>query len=229
MICRLYAGSSLGGGLGVHLVRFSVAIALAVGLTLTATRADARGDEDSTTAGILLGPRYVPHGHFEQEAAGSHDPVLSDSPWSGVGMVTFGYKPEVYLHVALEVGYAFDSFKLQSGTLGITSVPVVATVRFTPFAWQLYPYAGAGGGYMLNFFSGVPSGERENHTYSGHALLGIAFDITRQWTVFAEDRYAISLPDIVPIGELQTGGNMILLGVNFVFAPVPDIAPHDKM
>ncbi len=211
------------------MVRFSPALALIVALSLTASPAAARPDEDTTSAGFLLGPRYVPHGHFLQEAANSGDPVQSSSPWNGIGMVSFGYKPEAYLHVALEVGYAFDSFKLKSGNLGITSVPVVASARFAPWAWQLYPYAGVGGGYMLNFFSGVPSGEKENHTYSGHVLVGLAYDITRQWTIYLEDRYALSLPDVVPIGELQTGGNMILLGLNFVFAPVPDLAPHDKM
>jgi hypothetical protein len=217
-------------------VRLSLSCALSVSILLASVSAHARPDEETTTVGILLGPRYVPHGHFEDEAAGSGTPVLSSTPWNGMGMVSFGYNPYVYLHVSLEVGYGFDSFTLQTGmlktntsTIGITSVPIVASVRITPWGGALYPYFGGGGGYMLNFFSGAPSGEEENHTYSGHFMAGVAYEITKQWTVYAEDRFAISTPDIVPIGELQTGGNMILLGVNFVFAPVPDLAPHDKI
>lgn len=215
--------------------RLALAGVLTLASVFGSVEAGATPDDDTTRIGIFLGPRYVPHGHFIDEAQASGDPVSSSTPVNGQGLLSFGYKPESYLEVALEVGYSFDSFTLQTGPITITSVPVVATVRFTPWPGRVYPYVGLGGGYMLNFFSGAPpaygssSGELENHTYTFHGLAGVGFDLTRQWSLFAEYRFEWSTPDIEPIGELQTGGSVLLLGVSFVFEPEASLAPHDHL
>ncbi len=205
--------------------RFTLVL-LGIAGVFTANSAWARPESESTRIGLFLGGRYVPHGHFIDEAQNSGTPVTSQSPFGFEGLLSFAYRPEASIEVALEVGYAHDAFTLSNAHLDITSVPIVASVRWAPIDSVIYPYIGGGGGYMLNFFSGVPSGELENHKQSFHALAGIAYDFLPRWTLFLEDRYQIALPDIVPIGELQTGGNALMLGVSFNYAPEQPIAPH---
>ena len=79
---------------------------------------------------------------------------------------------------------------------------------------------------MLNFLSGVPSGEVEAHTKMGHAGIGLAWPFAPRWTAYIEDRFEFSLPDIVPIGELNAGGNVLMIGLGFNMAPEAQIAPH---
>jgi hypothetical protein len=72
----------------------------------------------------------------------------------------------------------------------------------------------------------VPSGEVEHHTRGVHALIGLSYDLTNQWALFLEDRYQFAFADVVNTGEVNVGGNALFVGVSFVLAPEPTLAPH---
>lgn len=208
-------------------LRLGLVALVALGVS-TPVGAGASPEEGSASLGLFLGPRYVPLGHFIQEAQASDDPVSSSASWTPLVMLSFGYRPLSYLEVSMEVGYSTDSLTLVVSRVGITSLPVVGTVRFTPLKSRLYPYVGLGGGCMLNFFTGVPSGELEDHTASFHGLAGVGFELTRRWSLFAEERYEVALPSLHPIGELQTGGNVVLVGIGLTIGPGDPAPPNPK-
>ena len=40
------------------------------------------------------------------------------------------------------------------------------------------------------------------------------------------DRFQLASGDIVPIGQIQTGGNALMFGLSFILEPAKDLAPH---
>jgi hypothetical protein len=108
----------------------------------------------------------------------------------------------------------------------MNNVPLVATLRWMPLTTRLCPYLGAGAGYMLGFVSGAPSAETETHAQEFHALAGFTFELTPTLLLAVEDRFQLASGDIVPIGQVQTGGNALMVGLSFVLDPAKDLAPH---
>ena len=186
----------------------------------------ARPVEDGTRVSILAGARYVPTQHFMDEAAATGDPVKSSSPFGPEGMLSFSYAPEPAFEVSLEVGYAYSHYTLQSGPLTMQNIPLVATLRWMPFEGRLCPYLAAGGGYMLGMVDGGTADQKDAHSQEFHAAIGLIYEVTPSVWVFAEDRFQIASSDILPIGQIQTGGNALMLGVSFTLEPAKDIAPH---
>lgn len=204
----------------------SLEVALIVGLLAFASPAAARAPDQSGRVGALAGARYIPHGHFKALAGASGVPVQSETPWGGVGLASFGFRPGAQFEVAIEAGYANDAFKFEGSTMRVSTVPIGVTGRWWPLDTAISPYLGIGGGYVLNFFSGAPGGVNESHARGFHALVGASWDFMPRWQLWVEDRYMVAIPGLPPIGEINTGGNMVLIGISFVFAPEPDVAPH---
>lgn len=188
--------------------------------------ASARPVEDGARISILAGARYVPHHHFELLAEKTGIPVTSSWPVGPEVLASFSYAPSPAIELSLEVGWATDRYEFAHTSMALQNIPLVATLRWFPFAWRFAPYLGAGGGYMLGFVSGAPSDEVETHAQEFHALIGASYAISDKIWLLVEDRFQIASGDIIPIGQIQTGGNAFFLGVSFVLEPVKDIAPH---
>jgi outer membrane protein W len=197
-----------------------------VASVFAAASAQARPVEDGTRISILAGARYVPHRHFEQEALSTGTPVSSDPPIGPEVLASFAYAPMTSIEISLELGWAMDHYQLQNSTLVMENVPLVATLRWFPFDTKFCPYLGAGGGYMLGFVSGAPSGETETHAEEFHAMVGATYPLSEKLWLVIEDRFQLASGDIVPIGQIQTGGNALTVGLSFVLEPAKDIAPH---
>ena len=198
----------------------------AVSVLLVAGIAHAQPVEDGTRISLFAGARYVPHAHFDALAKSSGAPVLSDSPIGPEGLASFAYAPSPQLEISLEIGYAYDHYKLATGDLVMQNIPAVATLRWFPLAGRITPVLGAGGGYMLGLVSGAPSGEKDSHAQELHVLVGVNYELSPTLWLNLEDRIQLASGDIVPIGQIQTGGNALMLGISFILEPEHDIAPH---
>lgn len=195
---------------------------------LAAGSAVARPVEDGTRITIFGGGRYVPHHHFEQEAQATGTPVLSSQAFGPMGLASFSYAPQPSVELSLELGYASDKYKLSTGDLSVQNVPIVATLRWMPLEGRFNPYVGAGGGYMLAFVGGAGAGtETETHAQEFHLAVGATFELSSGMWLNLEDRQMFAAGDIIPIGQLQTGGNALMLGLSFVLEPARSLAPHD--
>ena len=186
----------------------------------------ARPVEDGTRVTLFAGARYVPHQHFIDEAQASGDPVSSSLAIGPEALLSFSYAPQPSLEISLEVGYAYDHYTLQSGSLTMQNIPVVASLRWMPFDGRFCPYLGAGGGYMLGMVDGGTADQKDAHSQEFHAMIGFLFPITPTIWLTAEDRFQLASADILPIGQVQTGGNALLVGLSFTLEPAKDIAPH---
>jgi len=204
----------------------ALAVVLGFSVLAGASIAAARPVEDGTRISILAGARYVPHRHFEQEAERTGTPVLSDFPVGPEVIASFAYAPMPAIEISLELGWAYDQYELTGTKLVMQNIPVVATLRWFPFETKFSPYLGAGGGYMLGFVSGAPSGETETHAQEFHAMVGATYPLSEKIWFVVEDRFQLASGDIVPIGQIQTGGNMLSVGLAFVLEPARDLAPH---
>lgn len=192
-----------------------------------ATTANANPEEDGARISLLAGPRTVPHGHFERLASDSGFPVASSWKVSPEAMLSFSYAPQPSAELSLEVGYAMDQLELPHSTLQLMSVPLVATLRYFPFEpGRLSPFVGAGGGYLLTFVGGGPTAQSEAHAREFHAVAGLTYELSPRYLLSLEERFQLASSDILPIGQIQTGGNVVMLGLSVVLAAEPPIAPH---
>ncbi len=199
---------------------------VAATLVLFEASALARPVEDGTRITLFAGARWVPTQHFVDEAQASGDPVESSSPFGPQGMLSFSYAPDPSLEVSLEGGYAYSHYRLQTGSLSITNIPLVATLRWMPLAGRFCPYLGAGGGYMLGEVQGGTANQTDAHSQEFHGAIGLIYEITPTLWFNVEDRYQIASADILPIGQVQTGGNALMIGLSVTLEPAKDIAPH---
>lgn len=201
---------------------------LAVAVLLASGSALARPVEDGTRITVFAGGRYVPHHHFEQEAAATGDPVKSSQALGPAALASFAYAPQPNIEISLELGYANDRYTLQSGELTLQNVPIVGSIRWMPLEGRWNPYLGAGGGYMLGFVGGPGAhGETESHAQELHLLAGLTYELTSTLWLNLEDRQAFAAGDVVPIGQLNEGGNTFMVGLSFVLAPAESVGPHD--
>jgi hypothetical protein len=183
--------------------------------------------EDGTRITVFAGGRYVPHDHFERLARESGYPLKSAWKFGPEAMLSFSYAPVPQAEISLEFGAAADQYELPTSTLSVTSVPLVGTIRYFPFEpARLSPYLGLGGGYMLGFVSGAPLNQSETHAREYHAVVGLTFELSPRYLLSLEDRFQIASGDILPIGQIQTGGNAVMVGLSVIFAPEQPIAPH---
>jgi len=104
-----------------------------------------------------------------------------------------GYQGKSDLHkIELLTGYALATAKLQKVT------------RFADY------YVGAGVGA---YFSRIKADGTSNALKPGlHALLGMRVHVTPKWSVLLEDRLAFTIHAEEGFGDLDLGGNFVMLG-----------------
>lgn len=203
-------------------------LALVATLLGLALPAQARPVEDGTRITLFAGARYVPHHHFELLAEKAGTPVTSDPPVGPEALLSFAYAPDPAVEISLELGAALDRYQFANTTMTMTNVPVVGSLRYMPLDGAWCPYVGGGGGYLLGLVSGAPGGTVDAHAAEFHLLAGISYALSERLLVSLEDRYQFGSGDIIGIGQIQSGGNALMLGLSFVLAPAHDLAPHDR-
>jgi opacity protein-like surface antigen len=178
--------------------------------------------EDTTRLGIQVGYRWEPNARFSELAALNGYPTSGSSSGGPVVMAIFGYRPMEKIEVAFEVGFSFQSFNFQTGqSMQLTQVPATASVRYVPFggSGKLFPYVGAGYGYLLNFFSNAPTGVTESHGSSPLVLAGLTYEVGERVSLSLEYRYAYCRVELPGLGFMQVGGSTFTLGISIGFPP----------
>jgi hypothetical protein len=127
----------------------------------------------------------------------------------------------------IEFDYHFRPFMVFSGTLGgyqgktdlynieILTGYVLATAKLQKVTRFADYYVGAGLGA---YFSQMKADGTSNALKPGvHALLGIRVHVTPKWSVLLEDRLAFTFPAEDGFGDLDLGGNFVMLGGSRLF------------
>ncbi|MFN7131252.1 MAG: outer membrane protein [Myxococcales bacterium] len=195
------------------------ALALAL-VSASATGALARPVDGGSRIALEAGWSYVPNARFEQQAAANGHPLAHSSPGAPTVLGIFGYRPLEKLEVSIELGYSHEQFAFANGQVAqVSRMPLLLTFRYTPWVGELWPYVGAGGGYILNFVSNTPVGAVETHGAGPVVLAGLGYDVTDRLALLAEYRLSFARVGMPGIGSFNVGGNFLMIGVQYAFAP----------
>jgi hypothetical protein len=196
-----------------------VCLTLALGLLTLPGAALANPPEESTRIAVAGGWRYQPNTRFAEWTSIYGTPLQRASPGGPGGLLTFGYQVQPEIDVSLDVGLFTESFAFDGHSMSLTNVPLTLSVRWMPINARISPYLGAGIGYFLNFVSDSPVGSQESHGAGPMGILGALFEVTERWSLVAEYRLGLARVEIPGLGYLQTGGNTLVVGAQFSFAP----------
>jgi outer membrane protein W len=179
--------------------------------------------EDTGRIGLMFGWRYQPNARFNELATMNGYPITGASPGGPTVLAAFGYRALDQLEVAIEVGYAHESFKFTNvdKPFQLNQIPLTIAVRWAPFQWRFYPYIGAGFGYLLNFFSDPPppASYLESNGSGPVGIIGVTGDIWDRVSLVIEYRYTYSRVQLGDLGAMQVGGNSFFIGVQLAFPP----------
>jgi hypothetical protein len=127
----------------------------------------------------------------------------------------------------VEVDYPLKSFLVLSGTLGgyqgkteqykidILTGYVLATVKIQKLTRLADYYVGAGLGA---YFSRIKAEGTAYALKPGlHGLIGMRFHVTPKWSILLEDRLAFTMRAEEGFGDLDLGGNFVMLGGSRTF------------
>ncbi|MBI5547049.1 MAG: outer membrane beta-barrel protein [Deltaproteobacteria bacterium] len=197
------------------------AAALLLGGLATPATAWAVPPEDTTRIALQAGWRLQPNARFGEWAAKNGYPLSGTSPGGPALLAVFGYRPMSELEVSLEIGWAWERFQfVDAKPMQLNQLPITAAVRWAPLGGStIYPYLGAGYGYLLNFLTDAPGGSVESHSSTPLLMAGAVFDITDRVSIVAEYRFAFSRIAIANLGFMQAGGNTFFVGAHLAFPP----------
>ena len=204
----------------------SAATLVACALSLAAlmpSRATALPAQHTTRLALQGGWRYQPNARFAELAAVNGHASTGPSNGGPAFLLTFGYRPLPALEVAIELGYAYEQFGFAGEKpMQLSQLPIAIALRYAPWGGRLYPYAGVGYGYVLNFFQDAPGGGVESHGSGPTVLVGAALEVGKEVSVFAEYRYTYCRVGVANLGFMQAGGSGFFLGVQLAFPPEDD-------
>ena len=150
--------------------------------------------------------------NFNGEVYGRPGLGVSDLTGMG-GEIEFDYHWRPYLVFAATLG----GYQGKSGkyNLDIVTAYVLGTAKLQKTGRIADYYVGAGfGGY----FSRMDADGTANALKPGmHGLLGINFHVTPKWDILLEDRLALTLSAEEGFGDLDLGGNFLMLGAGYKF------------
>ncbi len=136
-------------------------------------------------------------------------PGLGVSSLSGVGgEFEFDYHLKPFLVLSATVG-GYQG-KTEQYKIDIITGYVLATAKIQKVTRLADYYVGAGlGGY----FSRIKAEGTSNALKPGiHGLVGIRFHVTPKWSILLEDRLALTMRAEEGFGDLDLGGNFVMLG-----------------
>lgn len=177
--------------------------------------------ESSSRIAAMGGWQVLFNARFLDQAAESGHPLEGPSKGGPAFLGTFGYRPFSELEVAIELGFSLDRYKFLSGeSMTASHFPLQILFRYSPFQLgPLTPYAGLGGGYLLNFFDKTPLGPIESHGAGPILCVGLMTDPARKYSFVAEFRMGFVRVELPGIGFINTAGPSLLLGVQINFPP----------
>lgn len=139
-----------------------------------------------------------------------------------MGAISFGFKPDPRLEVAVDVGISPTSATNEFGPHDLLSVPLTLGFEWTPTpAFDVRPVLGLQVGKALLQADG-PTGELEKTPYALAASAGIAWDLSSDLGLEAQVGYLYAAEDVAGTGWLDGGGLFALAGAFFRFEPVPE-------
>ncbi|MGI5865772.1 MAG: outer membrane protein [Myxococcales bacterium] len=174
---------------------------------------------ESTRIALQAGWRLAPNARFGELADAAGHPLVGPSAGGPGVLGVFGYRTSRQLEIALEIGWATETFGFEDSTLSLTHMPLAVAARWAPWPGDLLPYFGGGVGYFLNFFSGGPIGSLESHGGGPFALAGVSWQLADRFGLIAEYRLGLARVELPGLGWMQTGGNWFCLGAQYAFAP----------
>lgn len=175
--------------------------------------------EDTTRIALLGGWRYQPNARFGELAGAAGYPLSGPSAGGPSLLGIFAYRPLAEVEVALELGWAYERWRFEGGgELTLNQMPITLAVRWSPLQSWIYPYIGAGYGYLLNFFAGENS-PPESHGSGPTLLAGAALELSERFSVVVEYRYTHCRAKLGELGALQAGANSFMFGLQLAFPP----------
>jgi len=200
----------------------ALAPALAFALLVAApARADdgpppipAKGDATIT---LLGGWHLAPQHDFysEQERDGLEPTHSALQPG---GVLSLGYAADNEFHVTIDLGYAVDSWQLNTGAANASMVTILLGADTPIVSTSIATLYGGGGlGYSLNTFT-YQSQSLESNSSAGFVKLGVRFRLSRRFALVIEDRYVVSgalWPQLN--SSFTVGGNLLSVGLMLHF------------
>ncbi len=192
-----------------------VAVGLLAGVAATANAA--APIVESTRIALNVGWRYTPNATFAQQASTNGYPLAGTPVGGPAALLTFAYEFTERFEVAIELGYNAERFTLVGAPpLTLSSVPILVDFRWWFASWQRVAfYAGAGAGYLMNFWTGGPTAYFEAPTATPVLMLGMAIALNETLAVVIEDRETLARVLAENVGMAQVGGNTLTVGLHY--------------
>jgi hypothetical protein len=199
-----------------------VRLLLLIAALLSTTTANATPLLDSTRLAIEVGWRYTPNVTFARQARENGYPITTPDRGGPAVLATFAYQFKETLEIAIEVGYSAENYRLIGAPeLLLQQIPVLVDGRWW-FAsvGDFSFYAGFGGGYLLNYWTGGPIGFTEADTTTPVFILGMTVALSKTISLIIEDRETLARSVAETVGYAQVGGNMLTIGLHYSFPPL---------
>ncbi len=189
-------------------MRVTTASLLGLAVALTPAAASARSLAREGTVSLLAGARLS-----LREGAEGPGPM---------GAISFGFKPDPRLEVAIDVGVSPTSASNAVGAHTVLAVPLTLGLEWTPTpAWEARPVLGLQVGKALLQIDG-PAGEVEATPFAFAASAGLAWDLNSDLGLEAHAGWLSAAESVPGTGWVDGGGAFALAGVYFRFEPVPE-------